>query len=113
MKLFYLTGFFLAIAIFQTKAQEIGKEFKIGTPLYDFKGKSINPFENQTPYSQLKSLEEKNGRVIPLNRELNLIQGLPLPERRMPMAEMESNDPMPMKYVESDINYTLLIKPLK
>lgn len=113
MKLFYLTGFFLAIPFFHTSAQDLNKELKIGTPLYDFKVESINPFEKQTPYSQLRSLEQKNGKVIPQNRELNLIQGPIFSEKSMPMKEMESNDPMPMKHLDSDSNYTILIKPIK
>ncbi len=113
MKLLYITGVIFTLPIFSCFSQELNEKLLFGKPLYDFNVKSINPFQDQSPYSQLKSLQEENGRFIPLNREFELFKAPSLQPREMPMARLESDDRMPMKHFDSELNYTILTKPLK
>ena len=113
MKLLYITGVIFTLPIFSCFSQELNEKLLFGKPLYDFNVKSITPFQDQSPYSQLKSLQEENGRFIPLNREFELFKAPSLQPREMPMARLESDDRMPMKHFDSELNYTILTKPLK
>ncbi|MBN3581792.1 hypothetical protein JYB64_05290 [Algoriphagus aestuarii] len=113
MKLIYLTGVIFTLPIFSGFSQDSNKKFLVGKPLYDYSVNNINPFQDQSPFSQLKSLQKQNEGAIPLNREFKIFNPPILEPREMPMAKLESDDRMKMKYFDSDLNYTILIKPLK
>lgn len=123
MKFLYATVLLFAAFIFKVSAQEAEVLEKID-PKFDLKISPflcdslkitpINPFEDLKPYAQLRSLEDKNGRVIPLNREIHFNN----PQEQsfmdpMPMAKLEGYSNMPFVQFDNDKNYTLLIKPFK
>lgn len=113
MKLFYITGVIFTLPIFSGFSQEFNKNFHVGKPMNEYNIKNINPFQDQSPYAQFKSFQKLNKGVIPLDREIKFFKAPVLKPREMPIARLESNDPMPIKHFDSAMEYTLLIKPSK
>jgi hypothetical protein len=121
MKFLYATALLFAALTFKVSAQEVELyekvdaklDLKITKYLSDTLDITINPFEKLKPYAQLRSLENLNGKIIPLDREIHFV---PQEENflyPMPMAKLDISSNMPILQLENDKNYTLLIKPFK
>lgn len=115
MKYLFLASALTLFFVITSKAQNLIKEkpkFKSFGNSFEVPDLKVNPFENQDLYTQLRSLKEKNGFQMPIERELNIYSSNKTFIDNMPKKELEGSSNMPIKKLENDKDYTILIKPL-